>query len=314
MRILISSNWSEQKGLAADGAILTRILQAGGHEVVPLQFDAHGQRDRGDLLIFLEVINPSFLMLAPRKVFFPNCEWFRPSMTYLLKQMDVVCCKTRDALRLMSPLTDQAVYTGFCSADHYQPAVPRRAIFLHNAGASQAKNTLAIMEAWARFGISYPLTIISDHFHARIPNVNFSKRIPKTDLLHLQNMCQFHIMPSEYEGFGMALNESLSVGAVVITGDWPPLSEFTGCPERLRVPSVRQFPSPNGIATAHTASPLGIKVSADICWKLTPDQLRELGSKARAAHLEAVSQFESRFSGLIGRLAALERREKFVPV
>lgn len=312
MRILISSNWSEQKGLAADGAMLTALLQADGHEVVPVQFDSHSQRERGDLLVYLEVINPAFLSFAPRKMFIPNCEWFRPSMTYLLRQMDVVCCKTYDALRLMNPLTSQAVYTGFCSADHYQPQVTRRRIFFHNAGASQAKNTLVIMEAWARFGMPYPLTVISDHFSARIQHVNFSKRVPKAELLQLQNVCQFHIMPSEYEGFGMSLAESLSTGAIVITGDWPPLNEFAGCPARLRVKSVRQFPSANGIATAHNPNALGIKEAADACWRMSAEDVSELSAAARQSHLDGVKQFHGRFRGLMEQLAGLGRHERFV--
>ena len=50
--------------------------------------------------------------------------------------------------------------------------------------------------------------------------------MPREDLLILMNACQYHLCPSEYEGFGHYINEARSTGALIISTDAAPMNEL----------------------------------------------------------------------------------------
>jgi len=62
----------------------------------------------------------------------------------------------------------------------------------------------------------------------QIPMVAYYEKVDEERLRVLQNQCMFHIYPSGTEGFGHALHEALSVGAMVLTTGRPPMCEIEG--------------------------------------------------------------------------------------
>ena len=305
MRIGLSSNWREKKGLQKDGLVLTALLESQGHTVYPWQFDDNHAGECCDLIIFLEVINPVFLKWAPRCWLYVNPEWYRPALNYLMPRIELVLCKTQDAVRLMTPIAQQVYYTGFTAEDRFNPKYAQRREFLHVAGGSQAKNTLAVLQAWAQFQLPFQLTVVSRNHTGIIPNVRFVKEASDEDLKAMQNGCLFHIMASEYEGFGMSLHESISTGAVVITGDYPPLNELAACPARLRVPSFTT--GQQGVATTHKVAANAILAAVDKCSRMPREEVTECVRNARKCYTEDRAKFEGRFLQLIKHTSSLGR-------
>jgi hypothetical protein len=217
------------KGLLRDYLILRRLLTRWGHEVIAGQFNgAMVPDDKVDLNIFCETVAPAFLPLAKRNVAIPNPEWWFPQYDASLSALDFICCKTHDTLDIFSKKAGRrAVFIGFAAEDHHLPSVPRQRKFLHIAGGSQVKNTLAILEAWAT-GIDADLVIVGKFFPqaAHYPRVTWHESVGREQLIQLQNECLFHLMPSAYEGFGHAIHEGFGVGARVIGIDALPMTEW----------------------------------------------------------------------------------------
>ena len=310
MRIGISTNIRDGKGLAADFRVLKALLEPMRHEVLEWQFDDNTAGECVDLVIFLEVINPTFFKWSRRNWLIPNCEWHRPSCNHYLGstgRIELVLCKTQDAVRLFTPIAKQVHFIGFASEDHYDPTVKKMWSFLHNPGQSQAQNSAAVIECWRKHKLAYPLTVVGEHYTGDDWNIRYIKSVPRPELIRLKNAHQLHIMASAYEGFGISLNESLSTAAVCCTGDYPPLSEFTGCPKEFRIPSTST--GRQGIATTHGISPEGVKEAADRCWQLTTAEAHNIGQSARQSYLDGKAGFEKRFTQLIGHVAEIGSRE-----
>ena len=308
MRIALSTNVIASKGLLRDAEILKVILKGMGHEVLIWQFDDNTEGERVDLLIFLEVLNPTFFKWAGRSILIPNPEWFRPQLAYLIPRLELVLCKTQDAVRLFTPIAKQVYYTGFTADDMYDPSVPRLPVFLHNNGQSQAKNTQAIIDAWMMFNLPHPLIIVGDHYEVGWHrNIRVLKNIPKPELVRLKNECRFHIMASAYEGYGQSYWESASCGAVLISGDWAPLNETTVVARSLRMqPTVT---GKQGIATTHGVNPMQVFNAVDQCLRFTPDDWDMIGNRARESYLSERTAFEGRFKRLISHVGGLGYKE-----
>ncbi len=232
MKVAIVSNIANGKGLERDYRILRRLLEDWGHTVTGYQFDrdAPGPAGSADLLVFLEVIEPRFYDVAPRRWLIPNPEWFDPAKAAYVADFEMIGCKTADALRLFEPMfPGRARLIGFESEDRAIPNARHERRFLHAPGGSIVKGTQAIIDAWHRFGIRWPLTIVSSvRWPRRGGRVEHLGRLPDDRFKRLQNECGFHLCPSEYEGWGHYLHEGLSVGAAIVTTDAPPMNELRG--------------------------------------------------------------------------------------
>jgi glycosyltransferase involved in cell wall biosynthesis len=217
VRIGLSTNLIS-RGLLKD----TKIFQeAAGPEHEYILFQDFEKSDiRVDLMVYFETINTKILANAPFKYLVPNMEFMNEEQLDVVRGtcIDKVLCKTSDAYSLLSENVgkDKTVYVGFCSADMYEPKVKKKNVFLHVAGKSQHRNTQAVLDAWREHKINYPLIVISQYFKEDIPNVTFMKDVKEEDLIHLMNECKYHILPSEYEGFGHALHEAQLVGAQIL--------------------------------------------------------------------------------------------------
>jgi glycosyltransferase involved in cell wall biosynthesis len=255
VRIISKSNGV---GLTRDIKLLANCLQQAGYDVLVHSISIPEARHRRSMLrqslaylqlkspwsgsaaqsdgvylnVMLEHVWPEFLPRASRNVVVPNPEWFDRNDLRFLPEVDCVWAKTRETERTFARLGCRTRFISFDSDDRYDVNVPSELRFFHLAGMSTMKGTARLVRAWVRRPHWPTLTIVqhSADLHApeaRAPNLD--RRcgyIDDTQLRWEQNACRFHICPSLTEGWGHYIAEALSVGAVTLTVDAPPMNEL----------------------------------------------------------------------------------------
>lgn len=214
-------------GLSRDVRILKEALQ--GHEVTFTDWKRPKPRYKADINIFLELVNKQFFPQARLNWIMPNPEWFDPMWAKYQPQVDMVLAKTKDCRDIFSRHGWPVVYTGFTSEDRMDRSVPKEPKWVHLRGASSAKGTRQVIEAFAQMP-DVPLLITT-----RMPlpyaipeNVTVRKgQMHDNDFRRLQNSSLFHLCPSTYEGFGHYANEARSCGCLVVSTDAAPMNEVS---------------------------------------------------------------------------------------
>lgn len=295
MLINVVTTTDNGAGLQTDAMLLKAVLENMGHSVRLVNRLHPASIVPADLSIFGELIVPEMMKAAPRNWFLPNPEWYFPKeWGRHLKNFELVLCKTHDCQRLMQAHHQRCWYTGFMAVDYDDPKIERRREFLHVKGKSTYKNTNAIIGAWLKYKIQTPLTIVSKRnpLKREIPNVTWRGVVSLATLRSLYNSRLFHLCPSEYEGYGHYIHEGLSCGAIVVTTDKPPMNEFKGCPDELRIPGVN--PKKTCIATLHKVKPEDVKAAVDKCLALGGLTIMKYQEQARNEFLAANQEFEAR--------------------
>lgn len=242
MKIAIVSAIKNGIGLQREYELLRDYLDLElGHQVVGIDHeetkDWISMDGSYDLTIFLEVVPRNLLGLSERRWAFLNPEWTKPEMVEIVERsFEKVFAKTHEAERIFEPLFPGRVhYTGFLCRDQYNPNYPRIYTFLHLAGNSLLRGTEAVLDAWRwkKDGeqLAAKLWVVGTAKFSREgfendDRVMFLDRLDEDELKRTQNMCRYHLLPSGTEGFGHAMHEALSVNAVLITTNAPPMNEI----------------------------------------------------------------------------------------
>jgi len=239
MVINLIGNVRDGKGLAADARMLRSVLP---HEIHDVQYDAR-EAPAADLNLFLEVSAPWLHRFAPRNVAVPNPElWFEHD--HARNEYDEIWAKTRHAATLMDFRITR--YTGWSTEDLYLPEVEREDVVLHLAGGSRFRNTVEVIAAWRehweptlpRLRV-YGLPIVRQMVGPIPKGVEWIEWADREDLIRDMNRCRYHLMPSQYEGYGVALWEGRSCDAIVVTTAAAPMNEG---PAAALVPVQRYEP------------------------------------------------------------------------
>lgn len=300
MNVAIISNFNGI-GLQRDAELLAIFLTELGHTHQGFQFDEPLPADlpRFDLAIFLEVVPRNLLEIAPVKWAFLNPEWCKPDVVKLVQRhFDHVFAKTKEAERIFEPLFPGKVwYTGFLTRDQYDPDIKRENGFLHIGGNSSLRGTQAVLDAWKwkknGKGIDARLLIISTALQDRpdLPNVLIHERFSEEALKRVQNECLFHLYPSGTEGYGHALHEAQSVGAVIMTTDAPPMNELEHV---YQIPAIGK--SKYNLADVHEVSALDIFNGVnELLEHFDPETTRYQFSLSRKEFLDANEEFKQAF-------------------
>lgn len=285
---------AERVGFGSTGR--TRVQVAG----LWAQRVLHG---RVQLQIFSERVYPRCLALAERNFLLPNPEWFLPRWHPSLARFDAVLCKTRHAERVFRGLGCNVHHIGFTSEDRLLPEQPRQRVFFHLAGRSSAKGTQVLLDTWRRHP-EWPLLIVVQSPRTAGPKVmadNIDHRIAVVDdaqLRRLQNQCQFHICPSETEGYGHYLMEALSVGAVTLTTDGEPMNELVTRQRGLLMIPARA--TKQDLAWRYYVDPAGIEHAVTRALRLSDSELAALSRCAREHFVENEDAFVRRFRRAVG--------------
>lgn len=304
------------KGLEREALLLQDLLKK--HDVYTNFYHytnfANSNFVRADISISLEVMIPLALNLSRENWYIPNSEWFDPkAYDQFLPRFQKILCKTRDCERiwkekLANDRPERVIYTGFEARDLFDPSVPRENKFLHAAGESEFKNTEAVIKAWTLTNWCCPkppLTILTRQKKYRdlcegVEGITCIERASEEELVQLFNSHRFHLMPSAYEGFGHSLNESLGVGALVLTTDAPPMNEFHGIVQEWTVRSAHKYP--RSLAQLNLVMPMDVVIAVQkaVEWFDKPESLDKLSVVARNSFLSDREAFRTKFLQLVG--------------
>lgn len=276
-------------GLQRDAELLSGFLTPRGHEVTLIAFDQPAPVDHFELLIFLEVMVENFVALGDKSWIFVNPEWLKPEYVRpIQRNCSKVFAKTREAEKVLREMFSNVHYTGFLTEDRREK-VKKIKSCLHIGGNSGYRNTNAVMSAWREYRYwddvkLPPLTVVSSSRETipfeDTPGITFIKRATDEQIRHLQNSHLFHLYPSAYEGWGHALHEAQSVGAVILTTQAAPMTEFLA-PFEVKPSGTRKV----NMGTIHEVSPQAIR-------EIVPKMLEQPSHVIAKMQLEARMRFE----------------------
>ena len=305
MRIVIAGNIGNQIGLQRDYELLRAYLESLGHEVFGQQDNRPADTEIPvcDLGIFLETISEHLVPMAKRFYYIANCEWLKPEFIRpIQRHCEKVFAKTREAERILREKFSRVHYIGFLTADKGDISIRREAEFLHVGGNGGHRGTNAVIAAWREYrywnGLDSindaHLTIISNSKTVEaidnVPGITFIKRASEEELRTLQNRCLFHIQPSGTEGFGHALHESQSVGAILLTTQAPPMTELHA---PFEIPSIRTKKANLGMV--HEVSSAAIREMVPKMLALPNYEVAKMKMAARARFEKGNKEFAELF-------------------
>jgi glycosyltransferase involved in cell wall biosynthesis len=319
--------WDNGVGLTRDMHILRELWTAAGLEVTvtakrrgtlrkwlqPLRLAARmrWQRLRGDdpqgrfdCNVMLEHLRAEYLSCARRNVLVPNPEWFGASDRAMLPHVDLVLAKTRYGQALFDALGCRTRYMSFTSADRRDRTVVRAPAFFHLAGRSEHKGTDALLQLWLRHPQWPRLTVVQHPRMAkqRLVADNIDHRVDylsDAELRRLQNAHWFHLCPSQTEGFGHYIVEAMSVGAVTLTVDAPPMNELITADRGILVGCSGA--GQQGLATKYAFDEQSMEQAIERARALDDAQCRRLGERARAWFEENDAAFRQLARGALLR-------------
>lgn len=259
-----------------------------------------------DINVMLEHVWPDDTSFARINVLMPNPEWLLPRDQRHLHRIDRILAKTRHAEALFQDLGHVVDYVGFTSVDRMIPHVARERNFFHLAGRSGSKGTERLLALWRRHPEWPRLTVVQSPHNAQAgePAANIDHRIGYMDdavLQELQNRHRFHLCPSETEGYGHYLTEAMSVGAVVITLDAPPMNELVE-PERgmLVLPSATT--GQQHLATTYFFDDAAMEDAIEKAIAMNDGMIQQMGECARNWFLANEASFAPRLLRVVSSL------------
>jgi len=292
-------------GSTRDKDLLNRDLKALGHEV-EIFLNPSIPTKKGDINIHLENIEPNGMPWARINWLIPNHEWLT-SLPKELQSMDLVLCKTKEAKRILDLHISNTFFLGFTSKDQYLPEVEKDyGSLFHHQGGTWQRGSFWLERTW-----SNDLTRTLPHLTITRTNppsyekgsltVIGGPMQPSVQFHSLQNRCGIHLCPSETEGFGHALNEARSIGAVVITLDAPPMNELITDKECLLPFNFKRLEK-SGYADLYRYDPREMvkKVLTVISWP--KEKLQEIGLENRKRYLQEQKEFKERLEKILSEV------------
>jgi hypothetical protein len=316
-------------GLSRDLSILAHALGDANFEVVVSAIGAGGLRRRSRLLqrraqliwrrcregavrgrfdvnLMDERIRPDHLPLARRNALMPHPEWFAPEDRSYLGALDRVFAKTRHAVPIFEAQGCRTEFVGFTSFDRLQTDVRRAATFFHLGGRSRNKGSQPLVDLWSRKP-GWPRLTIVQRAPLRLPATLPDNLLLVTDFLGdadlrvLQNRHLFHLCPSETEGFGHHLVEGMSVGAITLTTDAPPMNEMVT--NSRGVLAAYASTGTQQLATTYCVDPVALEFGIERLLALDGSERRDVSANARAWWEDNDRGFRERLANAVETLA-----------
>jgi hypothetical protein len=300
---------SNSYGLTRDAEILQHaIAEAGGQaDYATIKQRSWWQRlvraKRAKRIIHLERAFPGWFGAASDETLLvPNQERFPRRQIGRLRHVSRVLAKTRHGGAVFSALGVPTTYLGFSSPDRHMSGVEKDfGRFFHLAGGSTLKGTEEVLALWARHPEWPELYLVQKQANAAgaVPkNVNLiSGYMDDKALQVLQNGCGVHLCPSRAEGWGHHLIEGLSVGAVVVTTDAPPMNEHVDASCGVLVPFKRS--EPRHLGTNFYVDPAALEAAIERIIAMPDAEKRALGEAARRRYEAIDAGFRQRVRDLL---------------
>ncbi len=305
-------------GLVKDAQLLAAILSPGNFRVAQNRFKTNklgkwlqrlaiqASASAPSINIFLERLHPTLFKTASLNILMPNPEWTLPKWMSHLASLDFVLVKTRHAEAIFSELGCNTRYTGFSSEDRWLPEVTKQGGFFHLAGKSANKGTEGLIALWQKHP-NWPLLTIVQHpkraeADCSSHNIRHVLRyLDDAELKLMQNQHRFHLCISDTEGFGHYLMEAMSMQAVVITTDAPPMNELVTEDRGLLVGYDRT--TTQNLATCYHVGESQLQATVERALEMTEGDASMLGMAARKFFLSNDEQFRRRIVLLMEDMA-----------
>ncbi|KAJ3220458.1 hypothetical protein HDU81_011404 [Chytriomyces hyalinus] len=185
--------------------------------------------------------------------------------------------------------------------------------FFHSYGYSTAKSSAQILECWMRhpewpklvmIGNRPDFVKVTKEAEARA-NIEFKSRVESNEMKQLQLSHGVHLCPSTAEGYGHYINEARSLGALLVTTDFPPMNEFAkdGFSGVLVKPTApfhlhwQTFGAENRPTQAH-ALPNDICAAVERVINTSEQQKQTMGMRARKGYVED-SEFNRKYLSIL---------------
>lgn len=287
-------------GLTADLVIIQEALQELGHSVRPIDIlsEEHTTIPYADINLFIEMFDPNLFSFANVNWFIPNPEWYSDPISKL-DDFDLILCRTREVERIFQQLGKPTYFLGFTSFDRYRDDIQIDfGQYGHFAGASFQKGTVPLLNVWLERA-DFPSLLMMTRYQEAMetPNLKIINWwVPHEEFAQLLNQTGVHLCLSETEGFGHSIMEAMSVGAVVVVVDAPPMNEFIQDP-RCLVPYKATWQK--WLATNYCFDEMALCESIQNLMNLPEEELAEIGQRNREFYLAKKKEFLENFSNLL---------------
>ncbi|PTT87814.1 hypothetical protein DBR42_10905 [Pelomonas sp. HMWF004] len=259
---------------------------------------------RADLAIFLETHLPRYRWVAPRRWLVPNPECWNSIHDRDLVMYERVLAKTRSAAEAFAARAPGRVsLVGWLTRQLPAKLAARRDAFLHVAGSSPFKGTASVLHAWTHHRVSLPLTVVAWGQEERAvkiaaqahPAIRHIGRVSDDEIEELRRTHWFALQPSQAEGWGHVLGESVMAGCVLITTDGAPMNELPD--GTILVPAARTSPMKAGVS--HDVAPEVLADTVKRAADLSFEQRECMVESARAARARAHRAAEAALQELV---------------
>jgi hypothetical protein len=264
---------------------------------------------RADINLFSSEVHPAWMKLAEKNILIANLEQdcrqssitLRPErfnetgdQLRYLRRLDRILVKTRVAEEVFTRLGLPAAYVGFTARDRYLPEVIKADKWLCVMGDNFGNKDLPpVLRVWERNKDFPPLTVVlrEPPFELpELPNIVYRQGyLSDEELRILQNRCAIHLCPSAMEGFGHAIVEAMSTGALVITADAAPMNEHVS-EERGALYRVTD-PVPHAFARKWTMDEASLEQTVRRVMGMNSEAKQARGLAARGHFLAAAGRF-----------------------
>jgi hypothetical protein len=239
MRVNLVCTHRNQTGLAADVDILQGIWAA-VDETIQFRRVLIAQPEclEAEMNVFLELLNPSLFTYAAKNIFIPNPEWCYKAWIPNFASIDEIWCKTHEAVEIFKQHHPNVKYIGWTSIAKRPSEKKNFHKALYLAGKNIYRHPQLIVDAYVK-AIEQKIKVPELHvvYDGTRMNVNLPDAAKERVILHSETLkqgayddlvdeCGLSICLSGAEGFGHAVNEAASTGAVLLLNEIEPFKEF----------------------------------------------------------------------------------------
>jgi len=308
-------------GLGQDREVVEELLTSFGYSVqnivIPDEYYLKGVPillptnwvSRAVVIMFEHVFEFSARPLA--SLLFVNPEWLLPQDTSRIENglVDILLAKSRDAeMRLKRRfVAHDVVFTGFSSRRlPVMPISPDYDLAIHVRGFARQKGSETVLQAYSGGDLRLPPCVCTMRtFDPAVPRFNAKvgencrlvfRDIQQTALDRMVRRRGLHLCPSEREGFGHYIFGPMSIGAVILTTNAPPMNELIDSNCGVLVPAAIED---MGLYVNATVTSAAFKESVFAFRSLPYSQKILMGEAAKNRADTLRNEFEANFGMLI---------------
>lgn len=262
MRVNIIGNHKKNTGVSQDVHILHGMIAHALGQETEIRHIPHyyPQCPQAEVNFFIEVVNPALFLFARKNIWIPNPEWTYQTWEPYARMVDEIWVKTREAEKLFSAWSSKVRYVGWTSIDKVMPTQKEFGKAIVPTGKNVWRNPRPIIQVYMAIQRQNPMLFHQlpelhiVHVPEAVPLPPLPESLTSKIILHAEVMpekeydelvqqCGLCICMSAAEGFGHAMNESMSTGSILMLSPIEPFIELAP-KNSLWVSELKRTPHP----------------------------------------------------------------------